>query len=93
MRGGYKCLGRAQRNNRSGLPGIVFKAQTKRGRKTAQRVIVVSVGLHRFTRGTTLRGVREAMEDAIELRESAGLPAPTLNVALRKWREFWRERE
>ena len=88
-RGGYQCLGKRQANNTSGVPGLQFREQLKRGRSTPQRVIVITVGEQHLTRGTTLRGVTPAMREALKLREDHGYPVPALSTALRRWGEFW----
>lgn len=88
-RGGYQCLGKRQANNTSGVPGLQFREEVKRGRSTPQRIIVVSIGDWNTKRGTTLRGVAPAMREALELRARHGYPVPALSTALRKWGEFW----
>jgi hypothetical protein len=83
-RGGHRNPGHPQSNSTTGIAGVFFGFDGNRPR------IQVVVGAKRYSRGTTVLGQREAMRQALELREQAGYPVPELGYALRALRAWLR---
>lgn len=86
-RGGDRNTGRKMTINTSGLNAIGFYVS-----QSGTQCVRVSFGSKRTAYSTAAHGITGALKLAIERRESASLPAPSLRAARRAFDSFdWKQ--